>query len=33
MNPTENDVAYFLWVAGNAAEVKSPAHSMQTLLF
>jgi hypothetical protein len=33
MNPTDNALSYFLWVAGNAAEVKSLPHSMQTLLF
>ena len=33
MNPTDTAVAYFLWVAGNAAEVSSPPHSIQTLVF
>ncbi|HJQ20788.1 MAG TPA: glycoside hydrolase family 30 beta sandwich domain-containing protein, partial [Gemmatimonadaceae bacterium] len=33
MNPGEKDVQYFLWVAGNAAEVASPPHSIQTLVF
>lgn len=33
MNPTDNDVSYYLWVAGNAAEVKSLPHSIQTLTF
>jgi glucosylceramidase len=33
MNPTDQDVSYFLWVSGNAAEVKSLPHSIQTLTF
>jgi hypothetical protein len=33
MNPTDQPVSYFLWLAGNAAEVKSPPHSIQTLVF
>ncbi|HKE55537.1 MAG TPA: glycoside hydrolase family 30 beta sandwich domain-containing protein [Pyrinomonadaceae bacterium] len=33
MNKTEKEVPYFLWVGGNAAEVSSPPHSMQTLVF
>jgi hypothetical protein len=33
MNPTDKQVSYFLWVAGNAAEVGSPPHSIQTLVF
>ena len=33
MNPTDKPVPYFLWVAGNAAEVNGPAHSIQTLVF
>jgi hypothetical protein len=26
-------VPYFLWVAGDAAPVESPPHSIQTLVF
>jgi len=33
MNPTDKAVSYFVWVAGNAAEVGSPPHSIQTLVF
>ena len=33
MNPTDNRLTYFLWVAGNAAEVNSAPHSIQTLVF
>ncbi|HYW70896.1 MAG TPA: glycoside hydrolase family 30 protein [Pyrinomonadaceae bacterium] len=33
MNAGEKDAAYWLWVAGNAAEVNSPPHSIQTLVF
>jgi glucosylceramidase len=33
MNPADKDVVYYLWLAGNAAEVKSPPHSIQTLVF
>ncbi len=33
MNPGEKQVTYFLWVAGNAAEVASLPHSIQTLVF
>jgi glucosylceramidase len=33
MNPTDQALSYFLWVAGNAAEVNSPPHSIQTLVF
>ena len=33
MNPTDKQVSYFLWVGGNAAEVGSPPHSIQTLVF
>jgi len=33
MNPTEQKITYFLWVAGNAAEVTSLPHSIQTLVF
>ena len=33
MNPTETQVSYWLWIAGNAAEVSSLPHSIQTLVF
>jgi glucosylceramidase len=33
MNRGEEKVPYFLWVDGNAAEVSSPPHSIQTLVF
>jgi glucosylceramidase len=33
MNPTDKETKYFLWLAGNAAEATSPAHSIQTLVF
>jgi len=33
MNPTDKQVAYYLWVAGDAAEVSSLPHSIQTLAF
>ncbi|HEV7395610.1 MAG TPA: glycoside hydrolase family 30 protein [Pyrinomonadaceae bacterium] len=33
MNPTEKSATYWLWVNGNAAEVNSPPHSIQTVLF
>src|SRR4029078_10059645 len=33
MNPTDQKIAYFLWVGGNAAEVTSLPHSIQTLVF
>jgi glucosylceramidase len=33
MNPTDKQATYFLWVAGNAAEVTSLPHSIQTLVF
>lgn len=33
MNPTDKEVTYFLWVAGDAAEVRSLPHSIQTLVF
>jgi glucosylceramidase len=32
MNPTDTPVTYFLWLAGNAAEVRSLPHSIQTLV-
>jgi glucosylceramidase len=33
MNQGEKEVAYYLWVSGQAAEVKSPPRSIQTLVF
>jgi glucosylceramidase len=33
MNPTDKEAPYWLWITGNAAEVHSPPHSIQTLLF
>jgi glucosylceramidase len=33
MNPGDKPVPYFLWVAGDAAQVESPPHSIQTLVF
>ena len=33
MNPTGQDLSYFVWVAGQGAEVKSLPHSIQTLVF
>jgi glucosylceramidase len=33
MNPTEKQVTYWLWLAGNAAEVNSLPRSIQTLVF
>jgi glucosylceramidase len=33
MNRGDKEVPYFLWVAGQAAEVKSLPHSIQTLVF
>lgn len=33
MNPTDSKLTYNLWVAGNAAEVASAPHSIQTLVF
>lgn len=33
MNKGEKEVPYFLWLDGQAAEVKSPARSIQTLVF
>jgi glucosylceramidase len=32
MNHSDKPVTYFLWIDGQAAEVKSPAHSIQTLV-
>jgi glucosylceramidase len=33
MNKGDKEVSYYLWVAGEAAQVMSPPHSIQTLLF
>jgi glucosylceramidase len=33
MNRGDQKISYFLWVDGNAAEVTSPPHSIQTLVF
>ena len=33
MNRTDKPISYFLWLDGQAAEVESLAHSMQTLVF
>jgi glucosylceramidase len=33
MNKGDKEVSYYLWVAGQAAEVKSLPHSIQTLVF
>jgi glucosylceramidase len=33
MNPTDQKISYFLWMAGNAAEVSTLPHSIQTLVF
>ena len=33
MNPTDKPIAYYLWVAGDAAEVGSLPHSILTLAF
>lgn len=33
MNLTDQKISYFLWVDGNAAEVSSLPHSIQTLVF
>ena len=33
MNRTDKAISYFLWLDGQAAEVESLAHSMQTLVF
>lgn len=33
MNAGDQDVSYYLWLAGNGAEVKSSPHSIQTLVF
>jgi glucosylceramidase len=33
MNKTDQKVPYYLWLDGNAAEVSSLPHSIQTLVF
>ena len=33
MNMSDQKVSYFLWLDGNAAEVSSLPHSIQTLVF
>ena len=33
MNRGEQEISYFLWLDGNAAEIKSLPHSIQTLVF
>lgn len=33
MNRGDKPVAYYLWLEGDGAEVTSPAHSIQTLVF
>jgi len=33
MNKSDQKVSYFLWLNGNAAEVSSLPHSIQTLVF
>jgi len=33
MNPSEKKASYWLWLSGNAAEVNSLPHSIQTLVF
>jgi glucosylceramidase len=33
MNKSEQKISYYLWLNGNAAEVTSPPHSIQTLVF
>ena len=33
MNKSDEKISYQLWLDGNAAEVNSPAHSIQTLVF
>ena len=33
MNQSDKEVSYYLWVAGQAAEVNSLPHSIQTLVF
>jgi glucosylceramidase len=33
MNPSDKPASYWLWLNGNAADVNSPPHSIQTLVF
>jgi glucosylceramidase len=33
MNPTDKPASYWLWLNGDAAEVNSLPHSIQTLVF
>ena len=33
MNKGDKEIPYFIWLDGKAAEVKSPPHSIQTLVF
>ena len=33
MNPSDKPATYWLWITGDAAEVNSPPHSIQTLVF
>ena len=33
MNASEKEASYWLWIAGNAAEVNASPHSIQTLVF
>jgi hypothetical protein len=33
MNPSDKKADYWLWLNGNAAEVNSLPHSIQTLVF
>lgn len=33
MNPSNKQASYWLWVSGDAAEVNSPPHSIQTVIF
>jgi glucosylceramidase len=33
MNQSDKELSYYLWLNGNAAEVNSSAHSIQTLVF
>ncbi len=32
MNPTDADIAYYLWIKGKAAKTTSPAHSIATMI-
>ncbi|MDQ6787193.1 MAG: glycosyl hydrolase [Acidobacteriota bacterium] len=33
MNRSEKEIPYYLWIAGQAVQTNSPAHSIQTLVF